>query len=210
VKKTSPQRWNDAASQLSPGTAQHHTLALKYVLRRLLERRHARVLDLGAAIGPNVSFFGRYAPKLYVSDLYNTLKSRPGGLPKDRKQFERLLSKDLPSDDLGPFDLILAWDLLNYLSSEQMAILGRHLARLCRQDSLIFALITNSKEMPSQPIGFRIIDTDTLSYTIDSDLGRPSPLFKESDLNRWLADFEVETSFLLRNGFQEYVLSFSE
>jgi len=210
VKKTSPQRWNDAASQLSPGTAQHHTLALKYVFRRLLERRHARVLDLGAAVGPNVSFVGRYAPKLYVSDLYNTLKSRPGGLPKDRKQFERLLAKDLPSDDLGPFDLILAWDLLNYLSGEQMAILGRHLARLCRQDTLIFALITNSKEMPRQPIGFRIIDSDTLSYTIDSDLGRPSPLFKESDLNRWLADFDVETSFLLRNGFQEYVLSFSE
>jgi len=60
--------------------------------------------------------------------------------------------------------------------------------------------------MPSQPIRFRIVDTDTLSYTIDSSLERPSPLFKEPDLKRWLPDFEVETSFLLRNGFQEYVL----
>ena len=28
---------------------------------------------------------------------------------------------------------------------------------------------------------------------------------QEPDLKRWLTDFEVETSFLLRNGFQEYV-----
>ena len=171
-----------------------------------MEKRHARVLDLGAAIGPNVSFVGRYAPKLYISDLYNTLRSLPGGLPRDRKQFDRLLTQELPSSELGPFDLILAWDLLNYLTGEQLASLGRHLARLCRQDSLVFALFTNSKEMPSQPIGFRIIDTDTLAYTIDSDIGRRAPLFKEPDLKRLLPDFEVETSFLLRNGFQEYVL----
>ena len=206
MKQTSRQRWNDAASQLSPGSAQHHTLALKYVLRRLMEKRRARVLDLGAAIGSNVAFVGRYAPKLYIADLYNTIRSRVGGLPKDHKQLERLLAKELPSAELGPFDLILAWDLMNYLSGEQMVSLGRHLARLCRQDSLVFALITNSKEMPSQPIRFRIVDTDTLSYTIDSSLERPSPLLKEPDLKRWLPDFKVETSFLLRNGFQEYVL----
>jgi len=206
VKRTSRQRWNDAASQLSLGSAQHHTLALKYVLRRLMEKRHARVLDLGAAIGPNVSFVGRYAPKLYISDLYNTLRSRPGGMPRDRKQLDRLLTQELPSSELGPFDLVLAWDLLNYLTGEQLASLGRHLARLCRPDSLVFALFTNSKEMPSLPIGFRIIDTDTLAYTIDSDIGRRAPLFKEPDLKRLLPDFEVETSFLLRNGFQEYVL----
>lgn len=206
MKRTSRQRWNDAASQLSSGSAQHHTLALKYVLRRLMEKRHARVLDLGAAIGPNVSFVGRYAPKLYISDLYNTLRSRPGGLPRDPKQLERLFTQELPSSELGPFDLVLAWDLLNYLTGEQLASLGRHLARLCRQDSLVFALFTNSKEMPSLPIGFRIIDTDTLAYTIDSDIGRRAPLFKEPDLKRLLPDFEVETSFLLRNGFQEYVL----
>ena len=205
MKQTSRQRWNDEASQLSSGSVQHHSLALKYVLRRLLEKRHARVLDLGAAIGPNVSFIGRYAPKLYISDLYNTLRSRPAGLPKDRLRLERLLSKELPASDLGAFDLILAWDLLNYLTGDQVAVLGQHLARACRRESLVFALITNSKQMPAQPIRFRIIDIDTLSYTIDSDLGRPSPLFKEPDLNRWLPDFEVETSFLLRNGFQEYV-----
>ena len=117
-----------------------------------------------------------------------------------------MLSKELPISDLGPFDLILAWDLLNYLTGEQMAVLGKQLARICRRESLVFALITNAKEMPVQPIRFRIIDNDTLSYTIDSELGRPSPLFKEPDLNRWLPDFEVETSFLLRNGLQEYVL----
>jgi hypothetical protein len=206
VKQTSRQRWNDAASQLSPGSAQHHTLALKYVLRRMLERRRARVLDLGAAIGPNISFVGQYAPKLYIADLYHTLRSRAGGLPKDTKILDRLLTKELPPSELAPFDLILAWDLLNYLSGEQVASLGRHLARLSRQDSLIFALITNSKEMPSKPIGFRILDTDTLSYIVDTEIGRKSPLFKEPDLNRWLPDFEVETSFLLRNGFQEYVL----
>ena len=206
MKQTSRQRWNDAASQLSHGSVEHHTLALKYVLRRLMEKRRARVLDLGAAIGPNVSFIGRYAPKLYIADLYNTIRSRVGGLPKDRKQLDQLLARELPSSDLGPFDLILAWDLINYLSGEQVSSLGHHLARLCRCDSLIFALITNSKEMPSQPIRFRIVDTETLSYTIDSELGRPSPLFKEPDLNRWLPDFEVETSFLLRNGLQEYVL----
>jgi hypothetical protein len=180
---------------------------LKVVLRRLLDKPGCRVLDLGPALGGNVGFLSRYAPKLFIADLYNTLRSRSAGLPSEPKKLERLISQDLPAGLDGPFDLILAWDLLNYFGTVQMSSLARRLAGHCHADSLVFALISTLKRIPDRPIKFEIVDVETLRYTIDSPLGRSSPMHKEPDLNRGLPGFEVEASFLLRNGLQEYILS---
>lgn len=185
----------------------HHSLALKHALRRFRALGGSRVLDLGPAIGRNVQFLSAFISKLFIADLYATLRSQTGRSALDRAKLDRILQRDLPPTQQSPIDLILVWDLLNYLDREQVAILGRHLARLCRRDSLVLALLSTQQTIPELPGQYLMLDPETLRCENDSQRERRSPGYKEPDLEKMMPAFEVETSYLLRNGIQEYVLT---
>lgn len=191
----------------SSASSTYHSLALKHALRRFRAVGGTKVLDLGPALGRNVKFLSPFISKLYIADLYETLKSTAGRNPLGRSKLERILKQDLPPASEAPIDLILAWDLINYLDREQLTTLGQYLAGLCRRDSLVVALISTLKEIPELPTRFLILDPETLLYENDSRRQRLAPGYKEPDIERLMPAFEVETTFLLRHGVQEYVLT---
>lgn len=185
----------------------HHSLALKHALRRFRALGGSRVLDLGPALGRNVQFLSAFISKLFIADLHGTLRSQVGRSALDRAKLDRILKRDLPPTQQSPIDLILVWDLLNYLDREQVTTLGRHLAKLCRRDSLVLALLSTQQTIPELPGQYWMLDPETLRYENDSRRQRRSPGYKEPDLEKMMPAFEVETSYLLRSGVQEYVLT---
>ncbi len=189
------------------GPPKHHTLALRLVLSNLRGQERPRVLDLGPAIGANVSFLTPYRCKLFIADLFQSLRSERDGLNWDAEALNQNLARNLPHKEDQRFDLILAWDILNYLDRQELETLGHHLSRLLKPAGLLFAMLSTRKQIPDQPTSFRIVNRDTLAYDNLSKLGRACPLYKEPDLGRLMSAFEVETSFLLRHGVQEYVLA---
>lgn len=205
--QTTPQSISGSGKLSSSTSSRHHSLALKYVLRRFRAVGGTRVLDLGPALGNNVEFLSPFLSKIYIADLYTTLRSSVDRAPLGRSKLTRILEQDLPPPSAAPIDLILAWDLMNYLDREQLRTLGRYLASLCRRDSLVLAMISTLKEIPELPTRFLILDPETLIYENDSSRQRPSPRYREPDIERLMPAFEVETTFLLRHGVQEYVLT---
>jgi len=184
-------------------TGSRPSLGLRELLRGLPPGRRHSVLDLGPASSGNVSFFSGYGCRLYIADLFHTLRQRGGLPPEQSVAFERELASTLPE---GCFDLILCWDLLNYLSSGQMEILGRNLAQRSRPGSRIFALIAPHGDIPELPQRFEILSEDEVRYRPQSPARRPTPGHREPELNRRVAPFVVESSYLLRHGMQEYIL----
>ncbi|MGH9465113.1 MAG: methyltransferase domain-containing protein, partial [Thermoanaerobaculia bacterium] len=187
----------------TPGPAGRHSLALRPLLRRLGTDRKACVLDLGPASGANVAFFSRRPCTLHIADLYRALRS-DSGLPRDAAELDSALAPQLPE---GPFDLVLAWDLLDYFDRAQLEVLGRHLAERCRPSALVFAIVSYLHQIPDRPHRFEILDEESLVYGDASGLSRPSPGYREPELVRLLPGFAVEASYLLRHGVQEYVLA---
>ena len=178
------------------------TLGLRELLRGLPRDRKHSVLDLGPASSGNVNFFSSYSCRLYIADLFRTLRPGGGLPPEQPVAFDRELGVVLPG---GCFDLILCWDLLNYLSSAQMEILGNHLAQRSRPGSRLFALIAPHGEIPDLPRRFEILSADAVRYAHRSEGRRPAPGHREPELNRWMSPFAVESSYLLRHGIQEYI-----
>jgi hypothetical protein len=181
----------------------HTTLGLRELLHGLPSDRRHSVLDLGPASGGNVGFFSSHSCRLYIADLFHTLRQRGGLPPEQAIPFDREVDATLPD---GSFDLILCWDILNYLSRTQMEILGRHLATRSHPGSRLFALIAPHGKIPERPQRFEIVSPDIVRYTSLSTANRPAPGYREPELNRWIAPFAVESSFLLRHGIQEYIL----
>lgn len=190
-----------APPEAHPAPADRHSLALAEVLRAVAAPGKTRVLDLGPANGANVAYLSRYACTLYIADLYRTVGLADGA---NEESLERAFERQLPQ---GPFDLVLAWDVFDYLGRTGLQVLGRALVARTVPGSLLFALVSFHPRIPDRPHHFQIVDPETLRYGDPSGLERPSPRYREPDLVRLLPGFEVTGSYLLRHGVQEYLLT---
>jgi len=182
------------------------SLALELLLKRLRRQPWSRVLDLGPAVGANVEFLAQFQCRLHIADLYHSLRERFERTSTDTTSPATRLTAELPPVDHEPFDLILAWDLLNYLDPEEIRVIGEHLARICHRDGVVFLMISTARQIPNLPCRYSIVGDGMLRYDCKSASQRSAPGYKEPDLERLLPAFEVETSYLLRNGYQEYLL----
>jgi len=181
----------------------HRSLALPAVFSTLARGHRLNVLDLGPAIGGNVERLSEFSCKLYIEDLYASRSQEGAG---------RSLGADFFAQFLAPpegtqFDLVLAWDLFNYLDRKELALLAERLRRFCRPGALLFALSSIHKTIPAQPIRFRFHDRDEdqLVYERLTLIERPGPRFVPAEFNDLLRGFQVDRSFLLRHGIQEYL-----
>jgi hypothetical protein len=185
---------------------EYKSLGLSTLLDFMREGGKYAVLDLGQALGVNVDFWSRYPCRLYIEDFYRSYRDAQAARPESAET--AVLPDPLPLSADTVFDIILAWDLLNYLSLEEIdALIGR-LRPYCRPGTFLFALVSTQAEIPEEPNIFRIVDRERMVYGSRTQKTRSSPRYHPKDLARWLAPFEVASSFLLRNGIQEYVFVF--
>jgi len=117
--------------------------------------------------------------------------------------FAQLLA--FPED--ARFDAVLTWDLINYLERREVAALARHVARFCNPGALLFALISIHKQIPAEPMRFRIVDREHLAYEPRNAAVRPCPRYAPAELNELLRGFRLDRSFLLRHGIQELLFA---
>jgi len=181
----------------------HRSLALSALFEGIRGRK-VNVLDLGSAVGSNVEFLSQYGCKLFIEDLYAALSSRTSGEGDlaGSEFFADFLS--LPEDTR--FDVILAWDLFNYLHRKELATFSEQLRRFSHKGTLLLALISYHKQIPTQPYRFKIKDEQTLVYERRTASERPSPRLAPAEVTGLLKGFRVDRSFLLKHGIQEYLL----
>lgn len=192
--------------QLPP--AAYQSLGLNALLRPLQSDRKYRILDLGPALGANVEFWSQYYCQLTLDDFYSDYRARMDSEPEASR--ERLIADLLSFDKQTVFDVILVWDLFNYMDPAELLMLVRQLSQWCRKGTVLFALISSLPNIPSKPALFRIIDRERMTYQVRTRETRPCARHQPRDLARLLAGFEVSYSFLLRNGAQEYVFTYME
>ncbi|HVR98623.1 MAG TPA: methyltransferase domain-containing protein [Thermoanaerobaculia bacterium] len=197
-------RKESGATQTEVEPQVHRSLALAALFEEIRKRPRLQVLDLGTAVGSNVEFLSQFGCKLYIEDLYAALTSRPTPGEGEIAGPEFFASFLAVPDDVR-FDVVFAWDVFNYLQRRELAYLGEHLRRLCNPGARLFALMSSLKQIPAQPIRFRIVDEENLAYERRTHLERPGPRYVPAELNGRLRGFHVDRSFLLRHGIQEYL-----
>jgi Methyltransferase domain len=179
----------------------HRSLALAALCEEI-RRRKLTVLDLGSAVGSNVEFLSQFGCKLFIEDLYAALSTRTEGDLAGPSFFAEFLS--IPEDTR--FDVVLAWDLFDYLQRKELAAFAEQLRHHTNRGALIFALISYHKTIPAQPYRFRIKDDQHLIYERRTGAERPSPRLAPAEVTNLLKEFRVDRSFLLKHGIQEYLL----
>ena len=190
-----------AEEQAPAAPETHQSLALPDLLSQLHPDRRLHILDLGPAIGSNVAFWtGRHLCTVEVADLYPSL------VAASRADPDAAMAAALPDNGSRPFDVVLAWDVFNYLDRPRLAALGARLAARSRPGTLLLALLWTGKEIPAEPGRFLIQDDSHLVYGVDLARTRPGPRYRPSEIAAVTRGFATDRSFLLRHGVQEYLL----
>jgi hypothetical protein len=152
-------------------------------------------LDLGPAIGSNIEFLSQYVRTVRVGDLHATLNA---GAPRDVAGALESLTPE------GFYHGILAWDLLNYLDETELRTAAGILSRALIPGGYLLAVIHYTAQMPGEPLRFRIADRESVTYR-EPRTTRPAPRYPQRTLERAFGALELEHSYLLKAGLQEYL-----
>lgn len=186
----------------------HASPALESLVERLERSAPPSILDLGPALGSNVEFLSGFSGRLSIADFHGTLLADEGLAIRFHEQPAAVLPELLAAGpgNKAEHDVVLAWDVFNYLNREQMDALGEHLARLTRPGAHLLTLVATAPEIPAEPVLYKIEDRSHLRYTVASPRPRKSPRWAPAELGRSLTGFSVDRSYLLRHGVQEYLM----
>jgi len=153
-------------------------------------------LDLGTATEPHLRLYSGYARQIRFAGL---LPNPPHG-----EGLERVLD-DMPPNREEPYDMIVAWDILDRLIPEERPILMERLAQLTSPGARLYTVVRASGKATLLPTRFVLMDLERVAHEV---VGPPEPAGHEllpAEVERVLAPFRVSHAFTLRAGMREYV-----
>ena len=180
----------------------HGSPGVRKILSALEGETATRILDLGPAVPSNITTLSDFAGHIRVSDAADDLCA-PIAEDDDWTAISRAAAL-LPAET-GEFDLVLAWDILNYLRKDVSEALVDRLRQRCQPGARIFALIHEGPTMPAVPQVFEIRADDRLAYRCSTQEQLASPKLTPAEVERRLEGFRIEASFVLQHGIREYV-----
>jgi hypothetical protein len=177
-----------AGERRSPGLA-----ALFGVLQE--DGRHS-ILDLGAASGAHLRLLGPFARQVRFASLL-------AGAGRDEAWDDAL--RALPPNPARPYDVVLAWDVLDRLGAEGRAALVARLADVTAPRARLYAIAGAEGAGGAGRLAFTLLDHDRLAERpVDVTGAEIRPLLP-AQMERVLMPFEVMSAFMLRSGAREYV-----
>lgn len=174
------------------------------------------VLDLGPARAATVKLFNRFHCRLDIADLATGLAELNSR--EDPGVLRELAEAMLPARGNEATDVVLCWDLLNYLQRPALARVMDCIVARARSGTLVHALIVySSKRMPTQPGIYMPCDNpgddsgniDRLAILPATGEERESPQYTPDDLRRCMQGYHIERAVLLGNGMQEFLFRIS-
>lgn len=195
-----------AGADVSPA-APFHAPLFQSLVDGLGEDRRYVVLDLGAASTAMLSLLGRARCRAEIVDLahfggVDRLNAAEPGPELDAAADGLLPNR--PSTDA--VDIVLCWDLPNYLSLDALSALMRAISERAHSGAVAHALIAYAGvEMRARP-GRYIPDRDG-SLVDRNGVGNSiaAPRYSPEELATHMGDFAIDRARLLGNGMQEFL-----
>lgn len=174
------------------------------LVQNLETRERWVVLDLGAARTQMVALLGQHGCRLDVANVADGLATL--NALSEPRQLVNAAEALLPERNAETTDIVLCWDLLNYLELPALSALMSRVAARVQHGSLIHALIAYTHaDMPVRPGSYVPDESNNLLDIATHSEQRPAPRYSPEDLGQCLPEFEIDRAMLLSNGMQEFL-----
>lgn len=164
------------------------------LLDGLSEDRSHSVLDLGPAASSSLGVYARYARWIRFADLLAEGVFGDAWLTA---------LKEIPAHAERPYDLVLAWNLLDRVAPEERPQLAKRLAEITAPGARMYVVVNTTGE--ASPQSFALLDAERMRYEPGTSGRTPWPPLLPAEVERLLAPFVVTRAFTSKVGLREYV-----
>ncbi len=166
------------------------------------------LLDLAPANASLLDYFAEYYCKLYLPGCRDELLSLDTGIDSGQPPLAVTMASLLPLRQAQgrPLDLVLLWDLPNYLDQSVLSALISYLATHSSRDTVLHTYVHTRQTMPDAPGDYRLTVEQKVKVEISTAWNTGSPGFYLELINKVFTPFRVDRGMLLANGLQEYIL----
>lgn len=180
------------------------TKALQKFLAALASREAPLLVDLGPAVGSNVTFFGeRLGCRFRVEDVFSDIE----GHVRARKQ------EELPAclaarfaQEPASVDGILCWDVLDYLDRPAAQALAGALTRLLKPEGVLLGFFNAAEPARAVYTKYVVVDETSLRYrTYPASAPRQRTLLNR-DILKLFEGLRVTESYLMKTHVREILL----
>ncbi len=105
------------------------------------------------------------------------------------------------------YDLILAWDFLDYLTPENLRVVTAGLSRCSEPGTWIYFLMAQHSKISERPATIDILSSEYIRYAAGSAT-REGARYPPKVLEGLLMGFYINKLVLLKNGIQEHLYVF--
>ena len=177
------------------------------------------VMELGPCNHSLVNVLSGYQSCLHVLDLpaqLPALNAIERDSPNTNTDLDRFFQTAVPMVRETPIDVVLCWNLLDYLDAPALRSLIQHLSPRLSEQARVHAVTSYSDtSMPAQPPRWAPRLTaeqveqglvEEVTVTVLDDAQRNAPRYTPRQLESLLPGLRIDSSMLLSNGMQEHLL----
>jgi hypothetical protein len=146
------------------------------LVERLRSAGRCVVLDMGPARTETIGLLSQFPCRLDIIDLADGVEAlNIEGTPKELRE---RVEAALPARRREPADVVLCWDLLNYLNRPTLSMVMECIAARGRRGMLAHALVAYSaRKMPMRPACFVPVDEQHLTSLAPPQAERDAPRY---------------------------------
>lgn len=191
-----PEQIDDYDEELTSGI-------LPMICRMVREEPGCNLVDLGTSSTDNCMIFSRAGARVYIDTSRRNLRSEvalnsePG--PKDIDEVFAYCPEAI--------DVLLFWNILDYLSLEAIDHLMRRISGVMRPGGLLYAMVSQQFYVPTHPASIDILAEDRLRFRYGA-LDKEGPHYAPKLLEQHMPGFRIEKLYLMQNGVQEHLFVF--
>ena len=144
---------------------QHRSPGISQIYDKIAHSQSNHILDLGQVSASFFQLFSRQQCKIYYDSLHELVVK---GLTQESYVLTEQLSRHLKA--MRPktyFDVVLSWDLFNYMPLPAIKVLLDAISQHCEADTLIHCIRYLGSSIPRQPAQFVLLDQHHLEIRAD-------------------------------------------
>jgi len=171
-------------------------------LGAVAQRDSPVILDLGPAVGANVSFLGeRLACKLLIGDVYHDLAAGRSG-DELRESIAARLARAVTS----PLDGVLCWDWFDYLDKQTAQLVAGFVADHLAPGGVVHGMFSSQPGELTTYTRYIVQSPSTLTCRVEAAAPRKRAILSTRDLSTIFPGTKILDSVLLKNQRREILL----
>lgn len=182
----------------------HRSPGITTIYNELKISRRNNILDLGSSSGSSFRFFSQLSCQIHFETLDGFL-ANCGEAWASGAALQAGLDNYLTHFDASKkFDIILAWDIFNYLDRDTLQWLITRLNPHCHANTLLHTIKYLGRKLPAAPRHFQIIDQYIIKTTSAAVLcSRPFVSLDTSTTLKSMPGYVMEQTFIQQEGMAQ-------